>query len=96
MQSEMDSSVTTLVVGYMHCLGCPECMALLIELPSLVKPRIAQRMSELAQISESLSCAGHKPQAYPTLMLFRDWQDAVQEEATRSADSLCSAGSTAD
>ena len=63
MQLMMDLLVTISAVGYMHCLGCPECMALLVELPSLVKPRIAQRMSELPQISKSHFCAGHKPQS---------------------------------
>ena len=57
MQNEMDLSMTISVVGCMHCVGCPECMALPVELPSLVKPRIAQRMSELPQISESSVCA---------------------------------------
>ena len=59
MQNEMDLLMTISVVGCMHCVGCPEYMALPVELPSLVdrEPRIAQRMSELPQISESSVCA---------------------------------------
>ena len=96
MQNEMDLLMTISVVGCMQCVGCPECMALPVELPSLVdrEPRIAQRMSELPQISESFSVR-ESPAEQP-LMLFRDLQNAIQEEDTRSADSICSAGSTAD